>query len=148
MIEFSEVQRMYLRNYLKYGERHMEAATLLFEHGFHDYSVKEAYESMLWNLDALLLTVDIQTFKSSTAISWFGKKFVKEEIYPIEFYEHLLLASSAHRIADSEFGATTSKDEAGTILGYARNFKEIVAYLKEFTVDPKLELKKEILPEE
>ena len=135
MIEFGETERMYLRNYLKDGERHLEAAAVLFDNGFYDYSVKEAYESMLWNVDALLLTVGIRTYKSSTAIAWFGKKFVNEGIYPPEFYEHLLLSYSVYRIADSEFGATIIKDEAGSILDYAREFRDMVSYLKDFKVE-------------
>jgi uncharacterized protein (UPF0332 family) len=126
---------MYMRNYLKDGERHLEAATVLFENGFHDYSVKEAYESMLWHVDALLLTVNIKTFRNSTAIACFGREFVKKGIYPPAFYEHLLLANSSYRIADSEFGATVSREEAGSILEYSREFRDIVAYLKDIKVE-------------
>lgn len=129
------VDRMYLRNYLKDGQRHLEASSLLFDNGFYDYSVKEAYESMLWHVDSLLLTVGITTFRNSTAIAAFGKEFVKKDIYPPQFYEHLLLANSSYRIADSEFGATITRDEAESILGYAKEFRDIVAYLKELKVE-------------
>lgn len=127
---------MYMRNHLKDGQRHLEAAAVLFENGFHDYSVKEAYESMLWHVDALLLTVGIKTYRNSTAIACFGREFVKKDIYPPEFYEHLLLANSSYRIADSEFGANISSEEAGCILEYAREFRDIVAYLKDLRVEP------------
>jgi len=138
-VEFGDVDRMYLRNYLRDGQRHLEAASILFENGYYDYAVKEAHESMLWNVDALLLTTGIITFKNSTAIAWFGKKFVKEDIYPPEFYEHLLLANASYKIANSEFAATITRDEAFDILDYSRKFTEIVAYLKEFTVEKKRE---------
>jgi len=135
VIQLDQVDHMYLRNYLRDGKRHYEAASLLFENGFYDYCVKEAYESMLWHVDALLLTVGIKTFKNSTAISGFGREFVKKDIYPTEFYEHLLLANSSYRIANSEFGATISSEEAGSILGYSKEFMEIVAYLKDLKIE-------------
>jgi len=130
-MELGDVERMYLRNYLRDGQRHLEAAELLHENSFYDYSVKEAYESMLWNADALLLTIGIITHKNATAISLFGKRFVNEDIYPPDFYEHLLLANSSCRIANSEFSATIKSEEAQAILTYAREFRDIVAYLKD-----------------
>ena len=133
--QLDDVERMYMRNYLRDGQRHLDAAILLHENEFHDYCVKEAYESMLWHVDALLLTVEIRTFKSSTAIASFGKEFVKKDIYPTPFYEHLLLANASYRIADSEFSATISRDEATSILGFARGFRDIVAYLKDLGLD-------------
>lgn len=140
MIQLGDVDRMYLRNYLRDGQRHLEAAVLLFENGFYDYCVKEAYESMLWHVDSLLLTVGIKTLSATTAISGFGREFVRKDIYPMEFYEHLLLANASYRIADSEFGATILKDEAGCVLGYAREFRNIVAYLKDLGVEqPKVD---------
>ena len=126
---------MYMRNYLRDGQRHLEAASLLYQNEFHDYCVKEAHESLLWHIDALLLTVGIKTFKSSTAIAAFGKEFVQKDIYPTEFYEHLLLANASYRIADSEFSATISREEAGSIIGFAREFRDIVAYLKDLGIE-------------
>ena len=135
MTQLDDVGRMYMRNYLRDGQRHLDAAALLHENEFHDYCVKEAYESMLWHVDALLLTVGIRTFKSSSAIASFGKEFVKKDIYPTSFYEHLLLANASYRIADSEFSPTISRDEATSILGFAREFRDIVAYLKDLGID-------------
>jgi uncharacterized protein (UPF0332 family) len=134
-MQLGDVDRMYLRNYLRDGQRHLEAAVLLFENGFYDYCVKEAYESMLWHVDALLLTVGIKTLSATTAISGFGREFVRKDIYPMEFYEHLLLSNASYRIADSEFGATILKDEAGCVLGFSREFRDIVAYLKDLGVE-------------
>ena len=85
----------------------------------------------------------IVTHRNSTAIAWFGKKFVKEDIYPPDFYEHLLLANASYRIATSEFAPTITKDESTAILEYAREFTGIVAYLKEFSVDKKREEEEE-----
>ena len=136
MIELSDVERMYLRNFLRDGERHLNAAQVMFDHEFHDFSVMEACESILWNLDSLLLTVKIRTSKNSTAIAWFGKKFVKEDVYPKEFYEDLLFTYSVSRIADSEFGGTITSDVAAKVLRIAKKFGEIVTYLRDFDTEP------------
>ena len=106
---------------------------MLFENDLYDYSVKEAYMSMLHNVDALLLTAKgFKTTKSHVAIAFFGRKFVREKIYPESIYEHLLIAYAENKIAMSEFGETISKEEAEYILNCAREFGELVAYLRDF----------------
>lgn len=126
---------MHLRNFLRDGRRHLEAAALLHENGFHDYCVKEAYRSLLWHVDALLLTIGTRTFSGSTAIATFGKEFVRSDIYPTAFYEHLLLANASYRIANSEFAPTITREEAASILEFSRDFRDIVAYLRELGTD-------------
>ena len=127
---------LWLRSYLRDGERHLKAAEVLFENELYDYSVREAYMSMLHNIDALLLTEGIRTTKSHAAIAFFGRKFVKEKIYPISIYEHLLISYAENRIAMSEFGETISRGEAEYLLNYAREFGDLVAYLREFKAMP------------
>jgi len=108
---------------------------VLFENDLYDYSVKEAYMSMLHNVDALLLTEGIKTTKSHAAIAFFGRKFVKEKIYPESIYEHLLISYAENKIAMSEFGETISKDEAEYLLICAREFGELVVYLRDFKAE-------------
>jgi uncharacterized protein (UPF0332 family) len=75
---------------LRKARESLQAATLLKERGFFDFSASRAYYSMLYAAEAILLTKDLRLSKHQAVIAAFGKHFAKSELVPVELHRFLL----------------------------------------------------------
>lgn len=60
----------------------LDAARLLADNGFYDFSVSRAYYAMYYSAEAFLLTKELAFSKHSAVIATFGKEFIKNRILP------------------------------------------------------------------
>jgi len=68
---------------LERAKKSLEAANVLLERGFPDFSASRSYFSMFYATEALLLTKGLSLSKHSGVISTFGKEFIKTGIIPL-----------------------------------------------------------------
>lgn len=68
----------------------LEAATILKEEDFFDFSVSRAYYAMFYAAEALLLTKRLRFSKHQAVIAAFGKHFAKNNLLPKNFHRYLL----------------------------------------------------------
>ncbi len=61
--------------------RSIDAAEVLFNQKFYDFSISRAYYSMFYSGQAVLLSKDLSYTKHSAVIANFGKEFVKSKIF-------------------------------------------------------------------
>ena len=106
-----------------------EAARLLADKGFYDFSVSRAYYAMFYIAEAFLLEKGLSFSKHSAVISAFGREFVKTERVPREFHNYLQDAQDSRLLGDYHSRSDLSKEEAERHLEHAKNFLELAERL-------------------
>lgn len=78
----------------------LDAAELLLQDGFIDFSASRAYYAMFYSLEALLLNQNRSFSKHSGIISAFGKDFVKTGLFDKKFHQYVLEAFDLRNAGD------------------------------------------------
>ncbi|QCS49892.1 HEPN domain-containing protein [Picosynechococcus sp. PCC 11901] len=121
------------QNLMSKAAESLEAAKLLRDNQYFDYSVSRAYYTMFYLAEAFL-EGEAKTFSSHAAvISAFGRDFAKLGKVPREFHRFFIDAQSLRQTGDygkfqaiSEYQANQQIENATKFLTFARD------YFKEF----------------
>jgi uncharacterized protein (UPF0332 family) len=98
-----------VKELIEKAHQSLEAAKLLFDEGFIDFSASRAYYSMFYTIEALLLSQNLSFSKHSAVISAFGKNFIKSGIFDARFHRYIMDAFDLRNKGD--YGAMHSVPE-------------------------------------
>ncbi|HXG64192.1 MAG TPA: HEPN domain-containing protein, partial [Blastocatellia bacterium] len=114
---------------LRKSQDSLQAARLLADKGFWDFSVSRAYYTMFYVAQALLLGEGLTFSKHSAVIAAFGQYFAKTGRVPVEFHRYLIEAEQSRNVGDYDIGPGLSKDEAEQQLTRAEQFIKLAENL-------------------
>jgi len=110
---------------LQKAKSSLEAAKLLFDKNFYDFSVSRAYYSMFYVAEAFLLGEGLSYSKHSAVIAAFGKIFAKTNRVPQEFHRYLIEGESSRNTGDYDIGAALTCSDADKQINRAKKFLEL-----------------------
>ena len=108
--------------YLEKARASLDAATLLLNQGFQDFSASRAYYSMFYAAEALLLSRGMSFPKHSAVVAAFGKEFAKTKLLPVEMHEHLREAEGSRLVSDYDIIEHISEERVRAHLAHAAEF--------------------------
>ena len=132
MPEITETQRDYARYRLERAKEDLDAAKLLFEQGSYRIANNRAYYAIFHSLRSVLVFDNYDSKKHSGIISEFRRRYIKEEIFPVELsqmigeafmirnasdYDDMFIASKS----DTEEQISHAEVVYQTILGFVEN---------------------------
>jgi uncharacterized protein (UPF0332 family) len=109
---------------LQKAQSSIDAAKLLVNEDFFDFSVSRAYYAMFYVAEALLLEDALNYSKHSAVIAAFGKHFVKTGRAPAHFHRYLIDAQDSRLIGDYDPMPTLSSRKASQQIERAEQFLE------------------------
>jgi uncharacterized protein (UPF0332 family) len=116
---------------LKKAEDSLTVAKDLFNKKYFDFSVSRAYYTMFYCAMALLITKNLSFSKHSTVIAFFGKEFIKTDIFPQKFNEYINDAFRKRQKSDYWIESGLTEEDCQVIILRAEEFlNEIKKYLK------------------
>ncbi len=108
---------------LKQADKSLNAARLLLQEGYPEFSASRAYYSMFYVAKACLLSKGLTFSKHSTVASAFGQHFAKTGQIPVELHRYLIEAMSIRHTGD--YGTTpVSNSTANLQITRAEQFLE------------------------
>lgn len=112
-----EVEKLF-----KKAENSLDAAHLLFEKGYYDFSASRSYYTMFYSAEAVLLTKDLSFSKHSSVVASFGKEFIKTEIFPQRLHKYLVDAFDVRNLGDYGAPGSVNKKKAEDLLEKSEEF--------------------------
>jgi uncharacterized protein (UPF0332 family) len=120
-----------ITNLVKKARGSLEAAELLQERGFYDFSISRSYYAMFYITQAILLTKNLSFSKHKAVIASFGEHFANPGIVPIHLHRYLIDAFDLRQTGDYGTSEKLSQKQSEMLLRYAKEFiQEITLFLK------------------
>ena len=107
-----------------------QAARLLLDKGFSNFSAAQSYYTMFYLAEALLHSKGLEFSSHSALIAAYGKEFAKTELLNPEFHRRLITVERRRAVA--HYGAESSVSDESALESYqwAEEFMRAVkAYL-------------------
>lgn len=111
---------------IKKARQSLEAAKKLLKSGYPDFSASRSYYAMFYAVQALLLTKNMAFSKHSAVISFFGKEFIKNGLFPAALHRHISEAFDTRQAGDYGAVGSVSDEAAMTLTEQAKEFIETV----------------------
>jgi uncharacterized protein (UPF0332 family) len=115
-----------VKDLIEKAHQSLEAAKLLFDEGFIDFSASRAYYSMFYTVEALLLSQNLTFSKHSAVISAFGKNFVKTGIFDVRFHRYIMDAFDLRNKGDYGAMHAVPKEKADQLISDAGDLFDAV----------------------
>lgn len=116
-----------VKDLIEKAHQSLEAAKLLFDEGFIDFSASRAYYSMFYTVEALLLSQNLTFSKHSAVISAFGKNFVKTGIFDVRFHRYIMDAFDLRNKGDYGAMHAVPKEKADQLISDAGDLFDAVS---------------------
>jgi uncharacterized protein (UPF0332 family) len=116
---------------LNRAEESHQAAKVLLDQGFPNYSAAQSYYTMFYLAEALLYSKGLQFSSHSAVLAAYGREFAKTNTLDPKFHRQIILAE--RRRETGHYGAESSvtKEEATESFHWAEEFMQVVKdYLK------------------
>lgn len=114
---------------LRKASASLQAARLLADQNYPEFSVSRAYYAMFYVAQALLLGEGLSFSKHSAVIAAFGKEFAKPGRVPAEFHRYLIEGQTSRAAGDYEAVSGFTKEEAFNQMRRAERFLELAEEL-------------------
>ncbi|OQY33140.1 MAG: hypothetical protein B6I38_03815 [Anaerolineaceae bacterium 4572_5.1] len=109
----------------------LEAAKLLAEQGYYDFSASRAYYVMFYAAEALLLARGLSFSSHAATIANYGKEYSKTGDMDRKFHKYLIAVQDLRSQGDYSYGPGVSASHAKEALSWAAEFLEAAtAYLE------------------
>ncbi len=89
-----------VKELLEKARQSAEAANVLWQNGFADFSASRSYYAMFYSIEALFLHQDRSFSSHKAVISAFGREFIKTGIFPATFHQYILEAFDLRNTGD------------------------------------------------
>ena len=103
-----------------------QAAKLLLDKGFSNYSAAQSYYTMFYLAEALLYTKGLQFSSHSAVIAAYGKEFAKTELLNPEFHRHLIIVERRRAMGHYGEENSVSDEDALESFQWAEEFMQAV----------------------
>jgi len=104
------------------AEDSLNAAVILADEGYFDFSASRIYYSMFYTAEALLLDRGLSFSSHSAVIANFGKEFSKTGKLDSKFHKYLIAVQDLRSQGDYSYGPGVSEIYAREALSWAFDF--------------------------
>lgn len=121
----------HIRALIHRAEDSHQAAKILLDKGFNNFSAAQSYYTIFYLAEALLHSKGLQFSSHSAVIAAYGKEFAKTEVLDPKFHRHMIIAE--RRRETGHYGAEVgvTPEEAHESFEWANEFMQAVnEYLK------------------
>jgi uncharacterized protein (UPF0332 family) len=115
-----------VQQYMARGERTLEAAQVLAEHGYWRDMLSKTYFAMFYAASALLCTDGISVSKHSAVVALVGERFAKPGRIDRKLHRMLIDMLDERHVADYRIEIEVKQEEAEQGLRTAREFVEAI----------------------
>lgn len=136
--KYTTEQKEYAKYRLDKSKEDLIAAKLLFDNGNYRIANNRAYYSIFHALRAVLVLDNFDSSKHSGVIAEFRRRYIKEDIFPIEMSKMLGSAFSIRNASDYDDMFIASKNETAEQIANAEFvYKLIEKYICKIVDDSK-----------
>lgn len=136
--KYTSEQKEYARYRLDKSKEDLMAAKLLFDNGNYRIANNRAYYSIFHALRAVLVLDNFDSSKHSGVIAEFRRRYIKEDIFPIEMSKMLGSAFTIRNASDYDDMFIASKNETAEQIANAEFvYKLIEKYILKILNDSK-----------
>ena len=108
------------------AEESHQAARVLLDTGFPNFSAAQSYYTLFYLAQALLYSKDLQFSSHSAVIAAYGKEFAKTEILDPKFHRRIIIAERRRETGHYGEENTITKEEALESFQWAEEFMQAV----------------------
>jgi uncharacterized protein (UPF0332 family) len=108
------------------AEESHEAAKVLLQGGFSNYSAAQSYYTMFYLAQALLYSKGLNFSSHSSVIAAYGKEFAKTRILDPKFHRRIIIAERRRETGHYGEENTVTKEEAVESFQWAEEFMQAV----------------------
>ena len=113
----------------------LQAARLLADEGYFDFSAARAYYTMFYLAKALLLEENKYFSKHSAVIAAFGQLFANTGRIHVKFHRYLIDGADSRNVGDYQTGGNLGPDDANEQIHRAEEFLKATEQLLTGSVD-------------
>lgn len=107
---------------LNRAEESHQAAKVLLDTGFSNFSAAQSYYTMFYLAEALLYSKGLDFSSHSAVIAAYGKEFAKTEILDPKFHRQMIIAERRRETGHYGEESTVTKEEAFESFQWAEEF--------------------------
>ena len=111
---------------IKRAEESHQAAKVLLDKEFSNYSAAQSYYTMFYLTEALLFSKDLQFSSHSAVMAAFGKEFAKTKILDPKFHRRLIIAERRRETGHYGEESNVTDEEARESFEWADEFLLVV----------------------
>lgn len=104
------------------AEESHQAAKVLLDAGFSNYSAAQSYYTMFYLTEALLHSKNLQFSSHSAVIATYGKEFTKTRILDPKFHRRIIIAERRRETGHYAVGSSVTQEEALESFQWAEEF--------------------------
>jgi uncharacterized protein (UPF0332 family) len=108
------------------AEESHQAARVLLDTGFPNFSAAQSYYTLFYLAQALLYSKGLQFSSHSAVIAAYGKEFAKTEILDPKFHRRIIVAERRRETGHYGEESTITKEEALESFQWAEEFMRAV----------------------
>jgi uncharacterized protein (UPF0332 family) len=110
----------------------LEAAKLLLEQGYYDFSASRAYYAMFYAAEALLLARGLSFSSHTAVIANYGKEFSKTGEMDRKYHKYLIAVQDLRSQGDYSYGPGVTERHVREALSWAAEFLKVTTdYLED-----------------
>lgn len=118
------------------AEESLEAARLLADQGYYDFTASRAYYSMFYTVEALLLVRGLSYSSHAAVIANYGKEYSKTGEMDKKFHKYLIAIQDLRSQGDYSYHPGVSEGNARQAISWAAEFLDATRrYLEGKSVD-------------
>jgi len=115
-----------IQTLLNRAEESHQAAKVLLDKGFFNFSAAQSYYTMFYLTEALLFSKDLQFSSHSAVMAAFGKEFAKTQILDPKYHRHLIIAERRRETGHYGEESGVTDEEALESFQWAEEFIQAV----------------------
>lgn len=108
------------------AEESHQAAKVLLEKGFSNFSAAQSYYTMFYLAEALLHSKGLEFSSHAAVISAYGKEFAKTKVLDPEFHRHLIIVERRRAIGHYGEESSVTDEDAHESHAWAGEFLQAV----------------------
>ena len=108
------------------AEESHQAAKVLLDTGFSNYSAAQSYYTMFYLIEALLHSKDLRFSSHSAVIAAYGKEFAKTRILDPKFHRRIIIAERRRETGHYAVESSVTQEEALESFQWAEEFIQAV----------------------
>lgn len=112
--------------FINRAEESHQAAKVLLDKRFSNYSAAQSYYTMFYLAEALLFSKDLQFSSHSAVIAAFGKEFAKTQILDPKYHRRLIIAERRRETGHYGEEISVAEEEALESFQWAEEFIQTV----------------------
>lgn len=115
-----------IQSLLDRAEDSHQAAKLMLDNGFSNFSAAQSYYTIFYLTEAMLLTKGLKFSSHSAVMASYGKEFSKTQVLDPKFHKYMIIAERRRETGHYGEESRVTDEEAQESLTWAEEFMQAV----------------------